>query len=79
MTEQTTAAAEEQAPVQLSLNDLGGAVQVIDICTKRGAFEGPELEQVGALRNRLVAFLQANAPAEEGEGETAPEADQAPE
>ena len=71
MTEQTAAATEaEGTPVQLNLNDLAGAVQVIDICSKRGAFEGAELADVGALRTRLVEFLQANTKPEEVEETT---------
>jgi len=60
MTEQT----ETQAP-QISLNDRAAAVQIIDVCSKRGAFEGSELESVGAVRGRIAAFVQANTPAQE--------------
>ena len=49
---------------QLSLQDLATVVQIIDICSKRGGFEGPELEAVGGLRNRVVAFVNASAPKE---------------
>ena len=52
--------AEEQ--VQLSLQDIATMVQIIDICSRRGGFEGQELEAVGGLRNRVVKFLNANAP-----------------
>lgn len=55
--------AEEQ--VNLSLQDIATMVQIIDICSKRGGFEGPELEAVGGLRNRVVKFLNANAPKDE--------------
>lgn len=73
MTEQTTAAATEtteQAP-GLSINDIGAMVQMIDVCSKRGAFEGAELKTVGTLRERIVAFLQSVAPPQEegAEGE----------
>jgi|TARA_R100000081_G_scaffold34497_1_gene15891 hypothetical protein len=60
----------EQAPEeavetpQLSLQDMATMVQIVDICSKRGAFEGPELESVGGLRNRLVQFVNASAPKE---------------
>ena len=65
MTDQVeTQAAEE--PVQLSLQDISTMVQIIDICSKRGGFEGPEMEAVGGLRNRIVAFVNANA-AQQGE------------
>tara|TARA_R110000796_G_scaffold65445_4_gene151134 strand:+ start:1064 stop:1303 length:240 start_codon:yes stop_codon:yes gene_type:complete len=64
-----TEVTQEQAAVQLSLQDIAMAIQVIDVCSKRGAFEGAEMEPIGALRNRVVAFLEANKPpAEEGEG-----------
>ena len=65
MTEQENMveATESEAP-QLSLKDISTFVQIIDICSKRGGFEGPEMEAIGSLRNRTVAFLNAVAPAE---------------
>jgi|TARA_R110001632_G_scaffold24843_4_gene68869 hypothetical protein len=65
MTEQENVveATESEAP-QLSLKDISTFVQIIDICSKRGGFEGPEMEAIGSLRNRTVAFLNAVAPAE---------------
>lgn len=51
--------------VQLSLQDIATCVQIVDLCSKRGAFEGPELEVVGGLRTRLVSFVQANGPKDE--------------
>ena len=63
MTEQESVVetTETEAP-QLSLQDIATMVQIIDVCSKRGGFEGPELEAVGSLRNRVVAFLNAAAP-----------------
>mgnify|MGYP001807517103 CR=1 FL=1 len=57
-------AVENQAaePVQLTLADVQMMVQIIDICSKRGAFEGAELEGIGGLRGRVMSFLQANMP-----------------
>ena len=78
MTEATeTQVAETQAP-QLGLGDLAAVIQIIDVCSKRGAFEGPELESVGQVRGRIAAFVQANAPQKpeenaEAEAETAAE------
>jgi len=79
-------AVETQAaePVQLSLGDIQSFVQIIDICSKRGAFEGAELQSIGELRGRLVSFLEAsgqaaNAPeagAEEAPAEVEVEADE---
>ncbi len=72
MTEEVNAVetAENEAP-QLSLQDIATMVQIIDVCSKRGGFEGQELEAVGSLRNRVVKFLNAAAPKD---GET-PEGD----
>mgnify|MGYP003650272324 CR=1 FL=1 len=69
-----TDAVETQAaePVQLSLGDVQSFVQIIDICSKRGAFEGSELEGVGTLRSKVVKFLEANVPAESTEDGEAP-------
>ena len=65
--EVNTENAETEAPVQLSLQDIATMVQIIDICSKRGGFEGPELEAVGGLRNRVVTFLNE---ASKGQEET---------
>lgn len=51
--------APQQEGVQLGLNDIATMVQIIDLVSRRGGFEGPELEAVGGLRSRIVAFLQA--------------------
>ena len=63
MTEEVNAVetAQDEAP-QLSLQDIATMVQIIDVCSKRGGFEGPELEAVGSLRNRVVTFLNAATP-----------------
>tara|TARA_B100001094_G_C17381017_1_gene416866 strand:+ start:64 stop:339 length:276 start_codon:yes stop_codon:yes gene_type:complete len=68
---------EEAAPtVQLSLADLAAVVSIIDATTKRGAFEGAELETVGAVRNRFAAFVDAQRKVqEEAEGATATDED----
>ena len=59
----------------LNLSDIRACVTIIDIVTKRGAFEGAEMADVGSVRNRLDNFLkaatEAQAPAEtETETET---------
>jgi hypothetical protein len=53
--------------VQLSLQDVAACVHIIDIVSKRGAFEGAELGDVGAVRNKLAAFIEANKPSETAE------------
>lgn len=70
MTEQVETQAEETQVPGLGLGDLAAVIQIIDVCSKRGAFEGTELESVGAVRGRIAAFVQANAP-EVPEGEEA--------
>jgi hypothetical protein len=57
---------QAEAP-QLSLQDIAAVVRMIDVVSPRGAFQGPELSEVGMLRNRFAAFVQANAPKEEPE------------
>jgi hypothetical protein len=66
---------EGEAPAEqgLNLSDIRACVTIIDIVTKRGAFEGAELADVGSVRNRLDNFLKAAAEAQapvEGEAET---------
>lgn len=53
--------------IQLSLQDVAACVQIIDIVSKRGAFEGSELGDVGTIRNKLAAFIEANKPSETDE------------
>jgi hypothetical protein len=73
MTEQVQQPQQEQEAPSLTLNDLGAMIQIIDVCSKRGGFEGPELESVGVLRNRLVRFVKSQQPlSEEGDGTTPP-------
>lgn len=66
---------EDQTNIELSLNDIAAVVQIIDVVTKRGAFEGTELEAVGVLRNRFAKFVEAKQPKQEEEAvtETQPE------
>lgn len=61
MTEEVKTVEGQENP-QLSLQDIATMVQIIDIVSRRGGFEGTELEAVGGLRNRVVTFLNAAAP-----------------
>lgn len=72
----TTEAPTEAAEVQLSLADLAAVVQIIDITTKRGAYEGAELESVGKVRNRFAAFVEAQQAAQEPEAGSATATDE---
>lgn len=44
-------------PVQLTIADLQTLAQVIDLSSRRGAFQAGELSQVGEVYNKLVGFL----------------------
>lgn len=60
--------------VKLDLQDLAGAVRIIDIAVERGAIKGEEASVVGKVRDNLVAFVKAHMPeqpepAPEGEEE----------
>lgn len=46
----------------VGLADIGFLLQVVEICSKRGAFNADEMAQVGAVYDKVKAFLTANAP-----------------
>lgn len=56
---------QQQEAVQISLQDIATVVQMIDVVSRRGAFEGNEMAGVGILRNKMEMFLRQNAPAGE--------------
>ena len=70
-TEQTPQPGMPAAAPQLALNDLAAVVQIIDIVSRRGAFEGTELTAVGALRTRFADFLKASTPPKQEESAAA--------
>ena len=51
-------AADVQDPVNITIADLQGLVNLIDVASSRGAFRGPELAAVGTLYTKLATFLQ---------------------
>jgi hypothetical protein len=57
----------EETTVQLSLNDFALVIKIIDACSERGAFKGNELATIGQLREKFVAFVNANTPSEAAE------------
>jgi hypothetical protein len=61
----TEVAPDLQGP-SFSLQDLENAVKVIDAACSRGAFRGEEMSGVGAVRDKLVSFIVASAPKQEG-------------
>lgn len=71
-TQNAEAQAEAAAPA-VTVNDLANAYAVIDLAAKRGAFQASELSAVGAVANKIKAFVDfiaaQNAPAEEEKSE----------
>jgi hypothetical protein len=51
----------------VTVQDLVACVNIIDVCSRRGAFQGTELESVGLLRKKLAKILEAHAPPESEE------------
>ena len=54
-------AASSQAP-EITLNDFANIVRIIDVASRRGAFEGKELSSVGSVRDKVEAFVVHYAP-----------------
>lgn len=79
VTEEAVAAPEGgEQPESISLNDLQLLLQIVDLASKRGAFAGAELTQVGGIFDKLNTFLtyvaEQQAAAAEGDeaGEESP-------
>ena len=55
----------QEQKVTLTLGDISTVLQIIDVVSTRGGFQGNELAGVGMLRNKIEAFLRQNAPQQE--------------
>lgn len=70
MSEENTSVEETAAPEdtveapQLGVADLKLAASIIEIVSNRGAIRAGEMEAVGTLYNKLMAFLIANGAVE---------------
>jgi len=53
----------------LNLNDLKLMAQIIKIVSTRGAIQAEEMTAVGALYNKLVAFIKLNSQEEKSSEE----------
>lgn len=61
MTDETTTTTTETAEaVSFGINDLIFTLQVYEAASQRGTFRADELSNVGAVYDRLRAFLIAN-------------------
>ena len=59
--------------VVLNVQDIINVVKIIDVVSGRGAVKGDELSSVGSVRDRLVAFVNANTPQPPAEEDVEPE------
>ena len=62
LSEDAPLAKPEGSDPTIQLVDLANALRIIDVAAQRGAFQGSELSQVGAVRDKISAFLNAIAP-----------------
>jgi len=51
------------APAELTVTDLQNIRSIIDAASRRGAFQAAEMSGIGAVYNKLDAFLNSIAPA----------------
>lgn len=56
---QATEQPSQEQAVGITLQDLVFVAQIIQLTSQRGAFKAEELEGVGTLYNKLIAFLQS--------------------
>jgi len=57
----TQPAPANEAPVELTVQDLGNIKQIIDVASQRGAFKPNEMTTVGTTYTKLETFLAAVA------------------
>ena len=71
-TAQPAGSAPQQQPgTDLSIADLKNLGTIIDVASTRGAFRANEMATVGAMYNKLQAFLARVAPESKPEAKTA--------
>ena len=64
-------APQQQPGTDLSIADLKNLATIIDVASTRGAFRANEMATVGAMYNKLQAFLARVAPEPKPEAKTA--------
>ena len=76
-----TDASASQQPVEnvtLGVADLQNAAQIIDVAVQRGAFKAGEAAQVGAIFNKIIAFVNQVNDQQKAQTEEAAETTEAP-
>jgi hypothetical protein len=61
---------EQTAAPSLTLQDLITVAQIIQLSSQRGAFRAEELQGIGSLYNKLIAFLQSVGALQPAEAKT---------
>jgi len=75
MSEETQAPEAQAETPAVTVNDLANVYAIIDLASKRGAFQASELSAVGSVANKVKAFvdhIQAQAAAAEEAAAEAP-------
>ena len=49
----------------INLSDIKICLNIIDICSQRGAFKGEELSSIGQIRDKLEVIVKQYEPPEE--------------
>lgn len=55
--ETAEAQAQELEQIQLTISDLQQLSRIVDLASRRGAFQANELSQIGAAYNKVTTFL----------------------
>lgn len=64
-------------PVQLTVSDLQMLAKIVDLASRRGAFQAAEMSQVGDAFNKLNGFLQYVESVQKAEAEAKGEGEEA--
>ena len=72
-----TMSEETENKPEITLNDFSAIVRIIDVASRRGAFEGKELSSVGNVRDKVATFLSFYAPKQDGAAAAEPAAEPA--
>ena len=56
---------QQEQQVTITLGDLSTVLQLIDVVSTRGGFQGNEMAGVGMLRNKIETYLRQNGPQQE--------------
>jgi hypothetical protein len=55
----------ESKDSSINLSDIKICLNIIDICSQRGAFKGDELSSIGQIRDKLEGIVKQYLPADE--------------